>query len=68
VEACRCHLLGLDAKGLPWATALAMLRLPAGLRESEAFAAVTEVGVDAARLLSGLLRGSAVASGFRLLA
>jgi hypothetical protein len=43
VEACRAHLLGLDAKGLAWGTALAMLRLPAGLRESDAFAAVTEV-------------------------
>jgi hypothetical protein len=44
VEACRAHLLGLEAKGLAWGTALAMLRLPAGLRESDAFAAVTEVG------------------------
>ncbi|KAF6264423.1 hypothetical protein COO60DRAFT_123779 [Scenedesmus sp. NREL 46B-D3] len=42
VEACRSHLLGLDLKRLSWATALAMLRLPAGLRESQAFAAVTE--------------------------
>jgi hypothetical protein len=43
VEACRSHLLGLEPKGLAWGTALALLRLPAGLRESEAFAAVVEV-------------------------
>ncbi|WIA08396.1 hypothetical protein OEZ85_007835 [Tetradesmus obliquus] len=42
VEACRSHLLGLDPKALAWGTALALLRLPAGLREGEAFAAVVE--------------------------
>jgi hypothetical protein len=56
VEACRAHLLGLDAKGLAWATALTMLRLPAGLRESDAFAAVTEVGWLTKLLLITMLR------------
>lgn len=42
-EACRSHLLGLDSKEISWDTALTMLHLPPGLREAEAFTAITEV-------------------------
>ena len=43
VEACKQRLLCLEPKAIPWPTALAMLHLPPGLREGEAFGALTEV-------------------------
>eukprot|EP00879_Flechtneria_rotunda_P004833 GHRR01005106.1.p1 GENE.GHRR01005106.1~~GHRR01005106.1.p1 ORF type:complete len:441 (+),score=138.90 GHRR01005106.1:334-1656(+) len=42
VEACKDRLLCVKSKDLSWHTALALLHLPAGLREGEAFAALIE--------------------------
>lgn len=44
VEACKHRLLTIDNRSISWNTALAMLHLPPGLAEGDAFAALTEVG------------------------
>jgi hypothetical protein len=43
VEACKHRLLTIENRSISWNTALAMLHLPPGLREGDAFAALTEV-------------------------
>lgn len=43
VEACKHRLLTIDNRSISWNTALAMLHLPPGLQEGDAFAALTEV-------------------------
>jgi hypothetical protein len=52
VEACKHRLLTIDNRSISWNTALAMLHLPPGLQEGDAFAALTEVstGCSSTRL------------------